>query len=105
MARRQVPQIPEAIRVAQEAVTTTEQRRDALQRSYDDALAEAIQQQRARLQVRPAVYSLSAVIIEDEQVALLRKQLDAAIVAVTEAQTARNRIHNYFLTLPGGIAS
>ena len=76
MARRQVPQVPQAIQAAQEAVTAAEQRRSALEGQYDDALAEAIQREQRRTS-GPGVYVQAAVIIEDERVALLRKQLQS----------------------------
>lgn len=103
MGRRQVPQVPPAIRVAQEALAAAEQRRQTLKRQYDDALTEAIQREQ-RPTSGPAVYTQAAVIIQDERVALLRKQLQAATVAATEARAHYGKLSVYYLTRPGGVA-
>jgi hypothetical protein len=83
MARHQVPQVPPAIRAAEEALTTAEQRRQTLKRQHDDALRSGAERQFRRQ--GPTLYVAAGVIVEDAQVTTLRRQLDAATVAATAA--------------------
>jgi hypothetical protein len=99
-------QLPQALKAAQEAVAEAEQHAQALTREYAQAFGEAVQRERVQLAGRPAVYAEGAVLVRlSDQEASLRKQLQAATVAVTEARTHYQKLCAQYLIRPGGSAS
>jgi hypothetical protein len=83
-------QVPHDMKAAQQAVIDAEKHAHALAVAYVDAVNAAInrEQSRARAELGPrrAVYTSDRVIIRDDRVASLRRQLQVATVAFNEAE-------------------
>jgi hypothetical protein len=76
-----------------------------LAREYADAFGTAIDRERTQLAQRP-LYAEGAVLVRlSDHEAKLRRELQAATVAVTEVRAEYKRVYNHHLTQPGGLAS
>jgi hypothetical protein len=91
--------VVDPVEAAQQERDAAQQRRDALKVEWRAAVEEAARQQ-FRRQGR-TLYAPGAVIVEDERVASLRKQLDAAQVAYSTAEAAYLKAYNLELVRPG----
>jgi len=99
-------QVPRDIKAAQQAVTAAEQHARALAKEYAEAFGEAIKRERAQLGGRPAVYAEGAVLVRlTDREGELRRELQAATVAVTEARASYGKLYAQYLTRPGGPTS